>query len=262
MPGGPQPTALSGTRESVAFVKDITKLCHVGEVDDAEVAHILFRRMGRASYPSEKRADMPDAENPRVSLHYSKKGRLSRVESALAQSEIDQILAEIEDKLLAPTEEKVSRTVLFARVPTAGTWECDRFTLTAAPEEAPRPPWLMGHHPLVLETPFPATPDQFFNKRSHRMAHEIELLLSLFVPFLLSTPRYTSHNWAYVPIPGQDDGCVRAQWVQRAIASRGSRASLTNGRLWPPLGCGSCRTPNTLRAAGSGPAHVSTYPIP
>lgn len=194
-------------------MQDVSEVFRVGQVDDAELSHILSMRLGQATYPSERRVDMPNGDNPRISLHYDKRGVLSRVDSGLDQMEVDEIVAEIKVKLLAATVDKVSRTVLFARSPTVGSWECDRFTLTAAPEEAPRPPWAIGAFPLVMETPFPATPDTYFNmERSRRLAHEDELLLSLFVPFLLTTPRYTSHLWAYVS--RQDADPLRSEWVQ------------------------------------------------
>jgi hypothetical protein len=176
---------------------DITDAIRAREVHDRELAQLLISKFGKAQFTSATRIDMPDAEEPEVSIVYTSGGILQRVETLLSDSWVVETRGEIEEKLLAPTVSKVSRKFAFADQPVTGGWACDFFAIAPAPDNAPRPPILLADHPFVLEVPFDATADPYFNvQRADSLCDEWALLLSLFVTSFKGTmSRSPQHRW-------------------------------------------------------------------
>ncbi len=203
------------------MVRDISALCHVGQVDDGELATILLHSLHHAQFTSRTRVDLPHSENPDVSMHYTNGGALALVETSLDDQALEPILEEIRVVLLGPAERRIHRAILMASVPVTGTWACDLFTLTAPPGNAPRISQLIQDYPLVLEFPYDDTPSLAINtQRIVERRRQYELLLSLFLPLLKTTPRFGNQHWAIVmgePL----SAFPKTQWVQEGYFIEG-----------------------------------------
>ena len=198
-------------------MKDITALCHAGEVDDEELASIFSDTLHQATFTSRTRVDMPDSDNPRLTMTYTKAGRLTKVESNLSNAELQPIFDEIQTSLLDPTTRKVSRSFGFSDIAVEGTWGCDLFTITAAPPTAPRPPVMVGDYPYVFEIPFPASSSWVINNiRIGRRLQEYDLLLNVFTTNIKGTPLQTEKHWGIaVELDRDVTQPMVPQWVQR-----------------------------------------------
>src|SRR5688572_25580679 len=101
-------------------MKDVTKDLRAGEVDQNELATVISHVLHRAQFTSAIRIDFPTSVDPQLTLHYTKKGALSRIESSLSARELNKLRLEVETKLLGATESRISRAVLFANHPVDG----------------------------------------------------------------------------------------------------------------------------------------------
>jgi hypothetical protein len=217
---------------TITSVRDVTGELHALKVDQREVMTILSGKLNQAQFTSTTRIDMPAAEVPQVSLFYSKRGKLTRVETSLAADWVSEVAKEIESKLLAPTRPQVDRVIAFVNRPAKGSWQCDPFALTEAPDNAMRPPHLIGDYPIVFEMRVDATPDAFFNiGRASRLRHEYGLLLNLFVPSI-KMPRSTSdHHWGITHPGGDDPPDYTPLWFQEFYSVEGFQPIRTDYTL-------------------------------
>ena len=198
-------------------MRDITQQLHAAEVDYRELVQLLMHSLHNAQFTSPTRIDFPNMTEPTLSVHYTKSGHISRIETTLDAAAVGLLVDDIERLLLAPTIRRVSRRVMFADLPLVGWWQAGAIVLREAPSEAPRPPQILGDHPLILEVEFDATDDFFFNAlRSDRVSHEYALVLSLFLPSLHLAKRFIAFHWGLVTpgVEGFGTEPVRPQWMQ------------------------------------------------
>ena len=92
---------------------------------------------------------------------------------------------------------------MFAHRPVTGWWRhSDQLQLVSAPPDAPRPPVIMGDHPLIVDIAFKASID--WQVRNHRMAvrsYQVRLLLNLLVRSGVSMPTNRGRSrWVCKPI--------------------------------------------------------------
>ena len=216
-------------------MRDISALCHVGQVDDGELSIIMLHTIHHAQFTSRTRIDLPRSDAPDVSMHYTSAGALARVETSLDNRAIEALLEEIRLALLTPTERRIHRALVMVAVPVTGTWACDLFTLTAPPENAPRIPQLIQDYPLVLEFPYEGTQSFVINThRATQRMRQYELLLSLFIPTVQTTPRFTNQHWGMVMggvIAATPEGFPKVEWVQEGYAIEGFE--ITSNSLTP-----------------------------
>jgi hypothetical protein len=197
-------------------VRDATGQLHAQAVDQVEFMEALSMRLGGAQFTSITRIDIPDGLNPKVSIHYSKSGRIAKVESSLSDQELEAVARQIERDLLATSGMRYARQILFANRPAVGYWSCDQFALWEPPQNALLPPVAIGEHPLVLEYAFDASADAFTTTgRMNEVGYQHGLLLSLFVAGLSLPKRSTAHHWGIVSgteLPA--DGYRQPAWFQ------------------------------------------------
>jgi hypothetical protein len=198
-------------------VRDITARLHAAQVNHRELVQLLLHSLHNAQFTSPTRIDFPNMTEPTLSVHYTNSGKISRIEADLDAASVGLLAEEVERLLLAPTNRRVSRRVIFADLPVVGWWRAGGIVLREAPEEAPRPPQILADHPLILEVEFDATDDFFFNAlRSDQVSHEYALVLSIFLPSLHLARRVSAFHWGLVP-PGSDGfGGTQSvpQWIQ------------------------------------------------
>jgi hypothetical protein len=101
-------------------MQDITVEIHADGINSRELVQILANRFGTGRYTAMNQVDIPDSDTPRLTLHYTKKGAISKVLADISPAEVAEIAGKVEDKLLAPAHPRVSRKILFAQVPTTG----------------------------------------------------------------------------------------------------------------------------------------------
>lgn len=189
--------------------QELERRLGLGTVDEQELAFILGNIIQRAQYTAEDRVDYPDADHPLISLLYDrKKGGLTGVVAGqgLTEDIIAQIECEVANKLLAPAKTMVHRMHLFAHLPTEGYWRYrDKLLICRAPDEAPRPFFLLAPHPLILEVKFSGATDGFIrNLRAQREPRQLALLLSLLVPGIKVPSLGGQHSWVMETKPPPD----------------------------------------------------------
>jgi hypothetical protein len=205
-------------------VRDISGACHVGQVDDGELAALLLHTIHHAQHTSKTRVDMPNRESPSVSLHYTKHGKLSRVDTSLDDHDLAPILEQIELTLVASPVRRIYRAIALAAVPVKGTWACDLFTLTTPPANAPSPQQVMGDYALIIEFPYDETESFVLNThRIEQRRRQYELILSLFLPRLNTRPRSVTQRWGVV-IGAPLIGFPEIEWFQETYAIEGFEA--------------------------------------
>jgi hypothetical protein len=120
-------------------MRDVTDRFHVTDIDSTELGRHLMGAFNHAAFSALDRIDIPDAEAPTVQIYYSPAGAITKIVTSLTDEELRPYIDELEKLFLSPTHQQVQRFIGFANAPVNGTWECEAFTITAAPPEAPRP---------------------------------------------------------------------------------------------------------------------------
>lgn len=176
----------------------------VADVEQSELEQLLLDHFGRAGgiNPSEIQYRREDTGEPALTLRYDQDGELVSIdrECGLLASDESEIADKIERLLLNSTGIAIGQTVLFARVPTTGHFTYrGRFQLLPVPQEAPRPPFILGQQPLILQYTFSQSEDMLINfLRRARVAREIELLcVALTSSIWLSHGPVTNHHWVF-----------------------------------------------------------------
>ncbi len=185
-------------------MRDVTEQFHVTEIDPHELTHFLMSEFYSGTYSALDRIDIPDAKTPTVKIYFTAKGRVRKVESSLADKELQPVVTKLEELFLSPGQSQVRRIIAFADAPVTGTWECEAFTITAAPPEAPRPTQFSTDHPYILEVPMEITGDGVIDiLRADRLRARYELLISLFAAGFQASRQKTLHAiWGrYTDVP-------------------------------------------------------------
>jgi hypothetical protein len=129
---------------------------------------------------------------------------------------------------------------MFTAVPTVGGFRFrDEFQILPLPPEAPRPQFLVGDHPLVLEFAFPSSANPMVNNlRRGKLEREIQLLCSLLlVPALRAQSLFALFHWVHEPTTA--DGNLVSSFRQGGYAWPGARFqddAFSPLAEYPPLG--------------------------
>jgi hypothetical protein len=142
------------------------------QVDPEELLYLLSSRFGGAELDPAAGVFFPRREPFDVRLRISD-DHVSDIEFGRSASspEVDELANEVREKLLENQNREIVRRLIFCSVPFAGQYSApdDVFHLVEAPPQAPRPPAFMGDHPLLIEFPIVASPDEMITmRRSHR----------------------------------------------------------------------------------------------
>jgi len=180
----------------------------VDEVDHVELELVLsqFCHGARQSGPHQVLYGGSGSHDYALSLLYTKDDTIKAIEPGpiLTTQLIALIACEVEAKLIAVTEHKIVREVLFAAVPLKGAYRFEqRFQILPLPEVAPKANLSSAKQPFELEVKAPASTDPLVNNiRSHRMCREIELLLSgLGDSSIHSLRPGLNERWVLIPDP-------------------------------------------------------------
>jgi len=112
--------------------------------------------------------------------------------------DIEQLRSKIESELLAPGTPRVRRQVLFAAAPTVGHFRYkDVFQIGPVPPGAPRLPYILGHHPFLLECQVKTSTDfMITGLRQQRIGRELGLVLSSLLDLRVwSLGPESRHHW-------------------------------------------------------------------
>jgi hypothetical protein len=209
-------------------MRDVTDLFHVTDIDPHELTQHLISTFHRGAFSALDRIDIPDADEPELQIYFRPNGQIFKIDTSLTVEKLQPVITKLERLFLSPTRQKVHRFIGFADSPVTGTWECEAFTITAAPPEAPRPQQLLADHPYILEVSFDAADDGFVNmQRVSRLRGRYELLLSLFVPGIRTTRNGLDTMWG-IDIGNRQPGEPTPHLVQSFYSIPGFQAVADN----------------------------------
>jgi hypothetical protein len=192
---------------------DLLESLYARDADQFEFEQLLLTHFGNgaSAVPEEIEYRHQGDVQAALILHYSEDGVLGRIERGpgLLAADVPDLQRKIREVLLAPTAERIGVRVLFAAPPIKRWFRFkNEFQIVPAPSEAPRPEFLMGDHPVMLEVPFRTTSDpQIRLLRRMRREREIELLCgALFLGLKGSIGQNTRHHWVLAtnPASGSD----------------------------------------------------------
>ena len=152
-------------------------------VDQSELEQLLLMHFNGSSSIDENEIHYahPGIDTPALVLKYSRDGELAEIHPGpgIRSDDIDQLRSKIYRQLVQSNGLEVGQLALFAHVPTVGYFRYkDLFQISPMPDEAPRPKFLIGDHPLFLQYKYQASIDsQISMLRRTRVGRELELLL-------------------------------------------------------------------------------------
>lgn len=186
-------------------------------VDQSELELLLLNHFGtsRGESPSEFHF-FRSGEPPALVLEYAD-GQLRMISAgpSLRKSDIPELLKKVQSSLVAEGPTQVGQIVLFAHLPTIGWFKHgERFQILPVPATAPRPPWGLGDHPLLLQFNFASSSDaQIAMRRRMRIGRELELLcVALTTAVSGGLSNIVRHYWSLVP--DRETGQTRSEFLQ------------------------------------------------
>jgi hypothetical protein len=165
-----------------------------------------------------------------LTLIYGRKGLLEDVRRGPGRT--DELLAELEGRvelLTSNSETVVWRDVFFTMPSPEGFWRYrDDWQIVPAPPEAPRPEFLMGDHPFIVELRLPWYPDEpmLSGLTQNRRAWELQLILNLVLNHrvLRFGPRVGDHSWVFL----DEGGTPEARFLGPGYTIPGSTYQTTD----------------------------------
>lgn len=206
---------------------------HGQEVEQSELEQLLLAHFGKSKAISLEQIEYHHRESDAtaITMIYDAEEQLQAIYGgpALKGDDISFLEQKIRESLLTPGEQTVGRNILFAGVPTKSYFRYkDVFQLLPVPPEAPRPPYVLGEHPLSFEFYFAGSSDAVIRiQRRARIGHEIELVCVALLPLLNGSFGNTGrHHWVIPesPDPAQLKSEYRQEmytWPQLAIETKG-----------------------------------------
>jgi hypothetical protein len=182
--------------------EDLRSRLQAESLDQAELGLVIQQHFGHGKYAAPQEIHYARAHDDcAVRILYDDDGTLTKILAGpdLQVGDIEELQKKIEIELLQAGPVKVRRRILFTTVPTTGAFRYkDVFQILPVPAEAPRPHFLMGEHPLVLEIAY-GTSSNFMvsNLRQEKAGRQLELVLSSLLQFgLRSLGPYSRFNWS------------------------------------------------------------------
>jgi len=179
----------------------------LGEVADEELTGIFGTVFPLARWKSNDRVNYFHSKHGHVlDVVYSKRGQILRFEPRPGLT--DELVAELREHVDAAFAQdagvEIRRSLLFGIPPVNGFWRHgDDWQILPAPPQAPRPEFLMGDHPFVLE--YRVRSSSAFSvalMRRSRRYWELHLLLSLVLRGRITRETFEpQHHWVILPEP-------------------------------------------------------------
>lgn len=197
-------------------------------VDDAPVGElriVLGSHFGSARHRGGDAIEYLKAEEVALSVTYDK-GRVTRIAPgpALTSGDVAALEEKLERSVLADSGTRVRRQIAFSAVPVTGSWRYrDSLQILPAPPQAPRPQYLLGDHPFVLEVTY-AHSEEFTIalERAFHELDEVNLVLAGALPWIDHRPRNSQQQWA-IPVGGEAVP-KRSMWTQTTYRFEGFEA--------------------------------------
>lgn len=181
--------------------EDLQQMLHIQEVDQTELEYVLLSHFSRARQESPNNVVYSrSGDGNALTLTYDDNGVLINLERGeqITEDDLRIIAAKIEKELLSSSSSKIGRLPLFVNVPVNGCFRYeDIFQISPPPTDAPKPNFLAGDNPFLLEFKFMDS-DNFVirNMRRTIRVRELELLLSTILnPPIRSLGRTSRHHW-------------------------------------------------------------------
>lgn len=187
--------------------RDLYDAFRVDLVDQSELEQLLQSHFRNAI------SDSPDVvcyshdgnKEPALTLRYSDDDEIAHIEAgpSLRLDDIPQVVDKITRFLLTATESHIGQVVLFAPLATTKWFRYrDVFQILPVPAEAPRPPFLMGDHPLLLQYKVEGSEDQVISMiRRQRIGRELELLCTALTTYVHGgIGNISRHHWVLTNI--------------------------------------------------------------
>lgn len=171
------------------------------KAEQSEFETVLLGYFGRAAHLSNREILYSNREGgAALSLVYNANGLLKSAEGGpnLKDEDVKNIRTQVDQELLTPGPARVRRRILFCGVPTKGWFRYgDVFQIVPLPDEAPRPNYMLGDHPLVLEFKYPSSSHSSVSlDRQQRIGRELELICSALLAWRLwSIGPQSQHHW-------------------------------------------------------------------
>jgi hypothetical protein len=210
---------------------DLFARFRVADVDQSELEQVLLAHFNRSTGVSPREIHYLRAQEDVVTLivRYDADGELSAIEAGtgLHADDVAQLEEKVHRLLLKTAAEGIGQMVLFAHVPTTGHFRYkDRFQILPVPPEAPRPPYAVGDHPLLVQFAVAESEDFQTNSiRRSRIGREIELLcVALTTSIWRSIGFVVNHHWVLTNLNQPDNW--KSEFLQEGYTYKGA-----NGRV-------------------------------
>ncbi len=204
---------------------------HLADVDQSEFEQLLLFHFNHSTGVSPREIHYLRAQQDGIALiaRYDSNGELSSLDPgpALQDNDVIQLEEKVNRFLLKSSAENIGQIVLFAHVPTTGHFRYkDRFQILPLPAEAPRPPFLLGDHPLLLQFAVSESEDFQTNSiRRSRIGREIELLcVALTTTIWRSISSVVRHHW--VVTSSDDPQNLKSEFLQEGYIYKSANGKL------------------------------------
>ncbi len=175
-------------------------------VSHQETLHVIISHFGGAQSTPNHEVDVP-RDGPHALRIRSKGDQIVEIKvgPALDAQDIPQLKKKIHDKLVNSQDSFVAAHVFFSTHPINGSYRCSdpKVQFLSAPDAAPRPPFVAGEHPFVVEFPCTRSSDVMITVK-RRMAqvklwsHVLNVVLAPRI-----TPLESRGQWSWVLVDGE-----------------------------------------------------------
>jgi len=168
------------------------------QFDLAELHWLLLQRSRSASQPSPNevvyRGDLADYT---VKLRLGDAGEVSDILVAPSFKERDALRDQIVSELLTSAGPRIASVILFSDLPVDGYYKHGTvLQIVPAPREAPRPKFLLGEHPFLLQFSFPSSTNWAVRKiRKETRGREIAFVLAGLLAGSVHSLSGGEHHW-------------------------------------------------------------------
>jgi len=210
---------------------DLLKRFRLADVDQSEFEQLLLAHFKQSTGVSPREIHYLCAQQDGIALivRYDSNGELSSLEAgtALQSTDVIQLEEKVNRFLLKTSAESIGQIVLFAHVPTTGHFRYrDSFQILPMPAEAPRPEYMLGEHPLLVQFTVPESEDFQTNLiRRSRIGREIELLcVALTTTIWRSTSSVVRHHWVMTSSKNPEN--LKSEFLQEGYIYKGANGKV------------------------------------
>jgi len=209
----------------VAHTSDLTQHLRLAEVDENEFAQLLGERFHSGSqHDNEVRYSRSGDQDYALKLVYES-DRLVGAESGpdWKPDDLEWLRERIAKDLLGPAKRRIARDTVFSSVPIQSVFRVDDLVqLLPAPDSAPRPPFLMADHPLIMEFGFNTTSVvwTYAARRSRGARQLVRLLNVLFHGGIRQIGQ--GFHWSFMPTSKDTEPLqLDSRYLQEGYAATG-----------------------------------------